>query len=272
MSSHPLTQCLRRRKPAVVSKRVITAIAWRLPCTDIGSHANAIYVRSSGGGAVDCGGFGTTAHRTGPGLQPIVGGAGSSRECCDSITLPGRTGMISRPEKILLVTERPLLALTFKELLDTAGWDLGCVLLGPDELDGSLGPEMAALVVIDAEAGVPWETYRGLCDRSARSRFVVWCPQVTPQLVQAAMEAGVHGLLSVRLTVSDAAQALVRVWRGERQFRFDGELQPRVSRESGLTPREQQVVALVMEGRRNREIAEILHTTEGSVKVHINRI
>jgi len=180
--------------------------------------------------------------------------------------------MISRPEKILLVTERPLLALTFKELLDTAGWDLGCVLLGPDELDGSLGPEMAALVVIDAEAGVPWETYRGLCDRSARSRFVVWCPQVTPQLVQAAMEAGVHGLLSVRLTVSDAAQALVRVWRGERQFRFDGELQPRVSRESGLTPREQQVVALVMEGRRNREIAEILHTTEGSVKVYINRI
>lgn len=180
--------------------------------------------------------------------------------------------MTSRPEKILIVTERPLLALTFRELLDTAGWDVGYVLLGPDELDGSFGPDMAALVVIDAEAGVPWNAYRGLCDRSARSRFVVWCPQVTPQLVQAAMDAGVHGLLSVRLTASDAAQALVRVWRGERQFRFDGELQPRVSREPGLTPREQQVVALVMEGRRNREIAEVLHTTEGSVKVYMNRI
>lgn len=180
--------------------------------------------------------------------------------------------MISRPEKILLVTERPLLALTFRELIDTAGWDLGCVLLGPDELDRSLRPDMAALVVIDVEAGTPWETYRRFCDRSARSRFVVWCSQVTPQLVQAAMEAGVHGLLSVRLTVSDAAEALVRVWRGERQFRFDGELQPRVSREPGLTPREQQVVALVMEGRRNREIAEVLHTTEGSVKVYMNRI
>jgi DNA-binding NarL/FixJ family response regulator len=180
--------------------------------------------------------------------------------------------MISRPDKILLVTERPLLALTFRELLDKARWDTGYVLLRPEELEGSTGAEMAALVVIDAETELPWAAYTDLLVRSPRSHVVVWCSQVTPQVVQAAMEAGVHGLLSVRLTISDAAEALVRVWKGQRQFRFEGELQARTPHEPGLTPREQQVVALVMEGRRNREIAEALHTTEGSVKVYMNRI
>ena len=180
--------------------------------------------------------------------------------------------MTSQPDKILLVTERPLLALNFRELLDTAGWDPAHIVLRPDELPGNLEPEPTALVVIDSEAGLPWETLGGLSRQLPRTRFVIWCSAVSPRLVQAVIETGVHGLLSIRLPLPDAAQALLQVWQGERQFRFDGDLQSRVSSEPGLTPREQQVVALVMEGRRNREIAEALHTTEGSVKVYMNRI
>ncbi|HEY1240022.1 MAG TPA: response regulator transcription factor [Bryobacteraceae bacterium] len=180
--------------------------------------------------------------------------------------------MTSQPEKILLVTERPLLALDFRELIEGAAWEVGHVVLRPEGVAAQLDPDTAGLVVIDSEAEIPWETIRGMCTRMPRSRFVVWCAQATPQVVQAAMEAGLHGLLSLRLPVSDAAQALVQIWNGERQFRFDGELQPRVSEQPVLTPREQQVIALVMEGRRNREIAEALQTTEGSVKVHINRL
>jgi DNA-binding NarL/FixJ family response regulator len=180
--------------------------------------------------------------------------------------------MIDQPAKILLVTERPLLSLNLRELLDSAGWNNGHVVLRPEELRASLVAGVAALVVVDFEGGLGWETLSDLCLKNERSRFVVWCPRVTPPLVQAAMQSGVHGLLSVRLAVPEAAQALTRVWQGERQFRFDGDLQPSASAEPGLTPREQQVVALVMEGRRNREIAEALHTTEGSVKVYMNRI
>lgn len=180
--------------------------------------------------------------------------------------------MSPQPAKVLLVTERPLLALTFRELLETAGWNTAHVLLRPEELATSVGPETAALAMIDGRAGLSWQNYADLCSRAPRSRFVVWCEEVTPQSVQAAIESGVHGLLSVRLAAADAAQALIHVWQGERQFRFDGEFQTRPAAEPGLTPREQDVVALVMQGRRNREIAESLHTTEGSVKVYINRI
>jgi len=180
--------------------------------------------------------------------------------------------MTSQPEKILLVTERPLLALDFRELIEAAGWQSGHVVLRPEGVGAQLDPETAGLVVIDSEAEIPWKTIQDLCGREPLSRFVIWCGQATPQVVQAAMEAGLHGLLSLRLPIADSAQALVQIWNGERQFRFDGELQPRLSEHPALTPREQQVIALVMEGRRNREIAEALHTTEGSVKVHINRL
>ena len=180
--------------------------------------------------------------------------------------------MSSQPARVLLVTERPLLALTFRELLESAGWNTAPVLLRPQELAACLGPDTEALAMIDARAGLSWQTYTDACTRAPHSRLVVWCEEVTPQSVQAAMESGVHGLLSVRLAPADAAQALIHVWQGERQFRFDGELQTRPATEPGLTPREQEVVALVMRGCRNREIAQSLRTTEGSVKVYINRI
>jgi len=41
---------------------------------------------------------------------------------------------------------------------------------------------------------------------------------------------------------------------------------------SELTPREQEVLALIAAGRNNREIADQLRVAEGTVKAHVNRI
>ena len=40
----------------------------------------------------------------------------------------------------------------------------------------------------------------------------------------------------------------------------------------GLTKREQQVVAVLLEGRSNREIARRLGITEGTVKIHLHNV
>jgi DNA-binding CsgD family transcriptional regulator len=40
----------------------------------------------------------------------------------------------------------------------------------------------------------------------------------------------------------------------------------------GLTQREQQVVAVLLEGRSNREIARRLGITEGTVKIHLHNV
>ena len=140
------------------------------------------------------------------------------------------------------------------------------------ELAQTLHAGERCLVVMDAESGLPWEMLGSLRRDLSESRFVVWCTQATPQLVHAALEAGMDGLLSTTLAPRDAAPSLLRICQGEKQFRFDGVAPTHPSAEPGLTPRKQQVVALVMHGHKNREIAAALDTTEGCVKVYLNRI
>jgi two-component system nitrate/nitrite response regulator NarL len=178
--------------------------------------------------------------------------------------------MTLRPERILLVTERPLLSLNFTVLLEAAGLGVEHAVLGAAEFPHHLGD--GCLAVIDSECAMPWDLLARLRTETPGSRFVIWCKAPTPQLAQAVLQAGLDGLLSIDLAVSEAAQSLVRICEGRREFRFDGELQTRRREEPWLTPRERQVVSLVMSGRKNREIAEALRTTEGSVKVYLHRI
>ena len=178
--------------------------------------------------------------------------------------------MTGRPRRILLVTDRPLLSLNFTALLEAAGLCVEHAVLGAAELAQHLGD--GCLAVIDTECGMPWDVLARLRAETPAARLVIWCHQPTPQMAQAVLEAGLDGLLSIEVPTSEAAQSLVRICEGRREFRFDGELQPRRQEEPCLTPRERQVVSLVMSGRKNREIAEALRTTEGSVKVYLHRI
>jgi len=47
---------------------------------------------------------------------------------------------------------------------------------------------------------------------------------------------------------------------------------PRLIRAESLTPRQRQLIAFVVEGCTNREIATRLRLTEGTVKVHLHNI
>lgn len=180
--------------------------------------------------------------------------------------------MTTQPERIVFVTRRPLLALRFRELLQPTGFEREPLILNPEHRAAGVVSEGACLTTIDDEANVPWDMLESWRGPAAGSRLLLWCGRATPELVQRAITGGLDGLLSMQLPVADAAEVLVRIWRGERQFRFPGELQTGPSSECGLTPREQEVVMLIRQGMRNKEIASALHTTEGSVKVYLSRV
>jgi DNA-binding NarL/FixJ family response regulator len=70
-----------------------------------------------------------------------------------------------------------------------------------------------------------------------------------------------------------------QIWANNAQIEFLLEalpqLRPRLNKSKGvnlLTPREQEVTRLVAEGKKNREIAEILHVTEHTVSNYLYRI
>lgn len=103
------------------------------------------------------------------------------------------------------------------------------------------------------------------------------------ELVQQAVQSGAAGYLLKDTPSEEVAQAIRAVHRGYTQF-GPGILQKMISRQAAppkrevppgfheLTPRERQVLALIGKGASNREIAQTLFLSEGTVKNHVTHI
>ncbi|MDJ1185854.1 response regulator transcription factor [Roseofilum casamattae] len=103
------------------------------------------------------------------------------------------------------------------------------------------------------------------------------------ELVQQAVQAGAAGYLLKDTPSEEVAQAIRSVHRGYVQFgpgifqkmRPQVAATPSVELPPGfyeLTPREREVLALIGKGANNREIAETLFLSEGTVKNHVTNI
>lgn len=176
------------------------------------------------------------------------------------------------PCPVILVTKQPLLVAGFRELLHWAGLGAERAVIGPDDLARHLVAHEPLLVVIDAQPNMDWKWLAHLCQSAPLSRFVLCFSQVTPQFAQAAMESGVHGVLSTKLPVPETSRALLEICHGERRFRWESHPEDVAPSHPRFTRREQQVLTFLLEGMKNREIAAQLGTTEGSVKVYLHRI
>ena len=175
-------------------------------------------------------------------------------------------------DRIVFATDRPLLVVGFREVLRRAGLDTEPWILEPTMLTASLRPQETWLVMLDGESLLPWDALDEARRRAPKSRFVICCSSIAPELVLAAIEHELDGIISTRVPVPEATDALARICNGERQFRFLDKLESQPSESLLLSPRERVVLAMVAEGLRNREIAVALGTSENSVKVHIHRL
>jgi DNA-binding NarL/FixJ family response regulator len=175
-------------------------------------------------------------------------------------------------DRIVFATERPLLVVGFREVLRRAGLEAEPWIVDPDSLASIVQPEEAWLVLLDGESLLPWESLDAARERAPKSHFVICCGAIRPELVLAAIEHRLAGIISTRIPVPDATDALVRICNGERQFRYQDSLEAHTPEVPALSPRERVVLAMVAEGLRNRQIAVALGTSENSVKVHINRL
>jgi DNA-binding NarL/FixJ family response regulator len=87
--------------------------------------------------------------------------------------------------------------------------------------------------------------------------------------------AGARGVLDKALPAPDLARAICAIGRGETVVsptfrRSSAGAWP--GHEFGLTVRESEVAALLLQGLSNREIAETLHLSEHTVKTHLKGI
>jgi two-component system nitrate/nitrite response regulator NarL len=138
---------------------------------------------------------------------------------------------------------------------------------------GRLRPDIA---LIDLSGGVApaLRLVSGLRAMSSQCLPVLWVVDLPEAEAFRALQVGVRGIVKKTLPVSKLMDCLRevasgRIWMDEPQPAAEFLRNREASR---LTPREKQIVALICRGLRNKQIAENLHITPGTVKVHLMHI
>ena len=118
----------------------------------------------------------------------------------------------------------------------------------------------------DAVGGV-----KQLLDTEGIGRVALYTGAPRPAQVATALDAGASGVLSKARPANSLVEALGRVHRGERVVDGTGGHQPVPwpGSSRGLTARQSEVVALLLQGMSNQEIAEALFVDVNTVKTHL---
>lgn len=108
------------------------------------------------------------------------------------------------------------------------------------------------------------------------TKCLLWTRNVPDAELVRALHAGARGYVPKTSSLMIVAEGLSCIAAGE--VYFDASASPALRQWSEsrvlprLTPRERQIFEFVVEGRKNREIAEQLAITPGTVKVHLMHI
>jgi DNA-binding NarL/FixJ family response regulator len=141
----------------------------------------------------------------------------------------------------------------------------------------SLGFSQPALLVLDKAFGaqVVLDTLSGLRMAGLPVAAVVWGVSMTGAEALRFIQAGARGIIRKSADVDTLLVCLRSVASGAtwmEQHLFHESRQAQGDFRTGLTPREQQVMELVGQGLKNREVASELGIRPGTVKVHLKHI
>jgi DNA-binding NarL/FixJ family response regulator len=122
------------------------------------------------------------------------------------------------------------------------------------------------------------EVLRTLAAEESPTRVVLLTAAIDDDELLAALRFGVQGVVLKEAAPERLVDAVRRVAAGGQWLeaglvgRIGRSLRQPPPEEDSLTPREREIVQAVVRGLRNREIADHLHITEGTVKIHLHHV
>jgi two-component system, NarL family, response regulator len=178
--------------------------------------------------------------------------------------------------RILLVDDHPLLRIGLKIVVAA---DPTLVVCGETdtaahavELFRTLTPDVVVmdLRLRDIEGPAAVEALR---NPFPDAKIIIVSSFASDEEVFAAVVAGARAYVPPRIAPADLCAVIRAVGRGERPL--SGDMAARLESrklDAALTARERDVLALLARGRRNRQIAEVLGISAGTVKTHVASI
>jgi DNA-binding NarL/FixJ family response regulator len=195
--------------------------------------------------------------------------------------------------KILVVDDHPLICEALRQVLQALDRQLELLEASTcaEALELTGGNPDISLILLDlALPGVDgFETLRQLRDRFPDIPVVVLSASEQPESVMRAIDGGAMGFIpktsssqllvgALRLVLSGGTYLPPEVLRRHEAIAPTAPQPPgtpaqlREPREIGLTDRQSQVLALVVQGKPNKLISRDLNLAEGTVKIHVTAI
>ncbi len=163
-------------------------------------------------------------------------------------------------------------------LADTSSFELIGTAATPVESIARIPELQPDIVMIDQTSGIRsvFSFLSELKIASPDSRAVLWIVELAEIECFRALQLGARGILRRSLPVATMLECLNAVAKGN--LWLENSINEQVvgflnrKRTNRLTPREREIVRAVCRGMKNKEVADLLHITAGTVKVHLMHI
>ena len=174
--------------------------------------------------------------------------------------------------KVTLYCVQPVLIAGFQTILDRLEGFTGSVCQSLPDLTDHIDTERPQLIVFEVTSTIDLASLRKVVDCRPDVAVILWVDEVSAEFASQAISLGVRGLLRRSLPLELQARCLEKVAAGELWVEKTLSNKLLSTRRIALSPRERQLMALVAQGLKNKEIAYTLGVTEGTVKVYLCRL
>lgn len=167
----------------------------------------------------------------------------------------------------------PVVALGLAAVLESGGeYQMTSICTTAAELRDAIKANDPEIVLLDFTADFTVSILAELGPSLLSRNVILLVYEITQEMLRQATALGVRGILRSTLGLDCVTQCLQKVREGGTWFEKSLVDEAMEGRRASLTGREAQLVRLLGQGLKNREIAEALSITEGTVKVYLSRL
>jgi two-component system, NarL family, nitrate/nitrite response regulator NarL len=175
--------------------------------------------------------------------------------------------------RVAIRTDEPIVARGLATLLTAEeGFEVVPISCPPSELPAVLAMHNPNILLLDCQVAVAGNLIAAARRALPKCSSVLWVRTISVEFAYQVMQLGVRGILQKTKPPETLLAGLRKIAGG--QVWIDEDLATELPdvQTVALTNRESQLLALVARGMKNREMAEVLSITEGTVKVYLSRL